>query len=338
MQIASRAWLPIPHFEDHLHNELTSFAKAKGFENCSLRTYGSFLCFDNIKDIEKNKNIFWRQLEVENPFVEKFDSIKDATKLLKNIQRNWVHLPFKCVRRGELIQSSLPYINRKPKEFPYSVPSSPIGVFTLLDEHHLFASNSTSSPFPLGEAHFVEDRINPPSRAYLKLYEVLTLMDYYKRKNDGEEAGLFHQGRKDNEKPFSYLHCIDAGASPGGWTWVLDLLGASITAIDRSPLSSPLMKKKNINFITHDAFTLPLQSFGKVDWIFSDVICYPPRLLEWVQKCLESKLCNNFVCTIKMQGKPDTSTIEEFAKIPHSRIIHLFHNKHELTWLHADFL
>ena len=54
MQIASRAWLAIPHFEAHLHNELTSFAKAKGFENCSLRTYGSFLCFDNIEDIEKN--------------------------------------------------------------------------------------------------------------------------------------------------------------------------------------------------------------------------------------------------------------------------------------------
>lgn len=340
--LGTRAWLAIPYFESHLYDELNSFVKneLEWEAEHSIKTYGKFLSVENIPTTKLQTNIFWKQLEIIDPFIAEFSSIKDAVKLLKNVQRNWVHSPYKHIRRGELIQNELPYINRKPKQFPLNIPTSPLGVFTLLDEHHLFASNTTSSPFPLGEAHFIEDKINPPSRAYLKLYEALTLMDYYKRKQDGDDAGLFNQknGHLGIEKPFLHLHCIDAGASPGGWTWVLDLLGANITAIDRSSLVPSLMIKKNINFIPHDAFTLPLQSFNKVDWVFSDVICYPPRLLEWVNKWLKAELCNNFICTIKMQGTPDISTINEFAQIPHSRIVHLFHNKHELTWFHANFL
>ncbi len=336
---AARAWLAVPTFEAHLYEELDSLIVCKnGTVRNSLKTYGNFLCLENIPPDKMQKNIFWKQLELTNPFIAEFSSIKEATTLLQSIQRNWVHAPFRCIRRGELIQSELPHIRRKPRQFPNSIPLSPIGVFTLLDEHHLFASSTTSSPFPLGKACFEEDKVSPPSRAYLKLYEALTMMDYYKRCSCGEDQGLFHQKSGNSEKPFLNLHCIDAGASPGGWTWVLDLLGGRITAIDRSPLAPHLMRKNNITFLTHDAFTIPLQSFGKVDWVFSDVVCYPPRLLEWVKQWLDSQLCSNFVCTLKMQGEPDTSTIEAFAQIPHSRIIHLFHNKHELTWLRSDFL
>jgi len=341
---SSRAWLTIPYFENHLYDELnaivTNEASFVALQS-KLKTYGHFLCLENLPPSILRKNIFWKQLELTNPFLAEFSSIKEAANLLKSIQRNWMHCPFTCIRRGELIQDSLPFINRKPKQFYCSIPTSPIGVFTLLDSNHLFASAITSSPFPLGEACFVEDKLSPPSRAYLKLYEALTLMDYYKRCACGDKSGLFGQRSEDIDgaiKPFLSLHCVDAGASPGGWTWVLDMLGANITAIDRTALAPNLMRKKNITFIAHDAFTIPLESFGKVDWVLSDVACYPPRLLEWVQKWLERDLCRNFVCTLKMQGKPDVSTIEAFASIPHSRLIHLFHNKHELTWLRSDFL
>ena len=127
--------------------------------------------------------------------------------------------------------------------------------------------------------------------------------------------------------------CIDAGACPGGWTWVLDKLGADITAIDRSELDPHLMSKENIRFIKHDAFTLKPAEFGAVDWVFSDIICYPPRLLEWVHEWLDSGLCSNFVCTIKMQGKADHETTRAFAQIPGSHIVHLTANKNELTFI-----
>ena len=67
------------------------------------------------------------------------------------------------------------------------------------------------------------------------------------------------------------------------------------------------------------------------------------ELYEWIEKWLESGLCSNFICTIKMQGETgnakenrnlaDFETPKRFAKIPGSKVIHLYHNKHELTWI-----
>jgi 23S rRNA (cytidine2498-2'-O)-methyltransferase len=187
-----------------------------------------------------------------------------------------------------------------------------MGSFVLLDERRLIASARCSSPFPNGEIAFEENKVDPPSRAYLKLYEALTL------------AGR-HPGPGDR--------CIDSGACPGGWTWVLSRLGARVTAIDRTELDPRLMKDPKVEFLKHSAFTLSPADLGKTDWLFSDVICYPEKLYEWIVAWLESGLCDNFVCTIKMQGEPDWETMARFKAIPGSRLIHLSNNKHELTWI-----
>jgi 23S rRNA (cytidine2498-2'-O)-methyltransferase len=70
-----------------------------------------------------------------------------------------------------------------------------------------------------------------------------------------------------------------------------------------------------------------------VDWLFSDVICYPDRLFKLVEKWLASGLAANFACTIKFQGATDHETARRFAAVPGSRLLHLSHNKHELTWI-----
>nr|MDP9196734.1 hypothetical protein [Pseudomonadota bacterium] len=75
------------------------------------------------------------------------------------------------------------------------------------------------------------------------------------------------------------------------------------------------------------------EDVGPVDWFCSDVICYPERLLRLVQTWRDSGLVRNFVCTIKFQGPTDHATARAFAAIPGSRLMHLHHNKHELTWI-----
>jgi 23S rRNA (cytidine2498-2'-O)-methyltransferase len=40
----------------------------------------------------------------------------------------------------------------------------------------------------------------------------------------------------------------------------------------------------------------------------------------------------NFVCTIKYQAETDWEQTLKFLEIPGSRIVHLHHNKHEVTW------
>ena len=116
-------------------------------------------------------------------------------------------------------------------------------------------------------------------------------------------------------------------------------LGAKVFAVDRAELAPSLMQNPRIKFLAHDAFTLKPQEiseqFGEVDWIFSDVICYPERLFEWILKWLDYNQNLNMICTIKMQGEIDWSLIQKFADIPQSRIIHLNYNKHELTWIHT---
>jgi 23S rRNA (cytidine2498-2'-O)-methyltransferase len=87
----------------------------------------------------------------------------------------------------------------------------------------------------------------------------------------------------------------------------------------------------------HDAFTLKPENVGATDWLCSDVICYPPALFEWIASWLEAGLAKNYVCTIKMQGAGfDKATTDRFAAIPGSRVLHLWHNRHELTWINLE--
>ena len=72
---------------------------------------------------------------------------------------------------------------------------------------------------------------------------------------------------------------------------------------------------------------------GPIDWLFSDVVCYPARLLTLVEKFLAAGTVRNFLCTIKFQGETDFATQARFAAIPGSRLMHLHVNKHELTWI-----
>jgi len=52
-----------------------------------------------------------------------------------------------------------------------------------------------------------------------------------------------------------------------------------------------------------------------------------------VERWLAAGTCRRFVCTIKFQGETDHATAARFAAIPGSQLRHLFHNKHELTWI-----
>jgi 23S rRNA (cytidine2498-2'-O)-methyltransferase len=294
---------PIADLEDHLEKELSA-------ENPQIQIdmLGPFFYTNTISQ----NQIFWAQNIWLEPIRIEFDSISEAASALKNIQRNWSPSFFTQFRRGALIQEKLPAISQKAKQFPWLLPESSMGSWTLLDAHTIIASPLCSSPFPGGLITFEEDKINPPSRAYLKLQEALVRARKWPK-----------QGEK----------CLDAGACPGGWTWVLANLGAEVIAVDRSPLDERLMENPNINFIKHDAFTLKPEDIGPVDWFFSDVICYPEKLYQWIEKWLASGLCKNFVCTIKIQGEPDFETIRRFTKIPESSVVHLCYNKHELTWM-----
>jgi 23S rRNA (cytidine2498-2'-O)-methyltransferase len=259
---------------------------------------------------------YWTRNVWRKPFIVEFASVSEAAKALRSMQRNWAPLPARLHRRTALIAEHLPPLPSKPKPFPFDLPATPMGAFTLLDENTMLASADCSSPFPNGEFEFAEDRSGPPSRAYRKLWEAFVL------------AGA---------RPGPGERCVDAGASPGGWTWALANLGAEVLAIDRAALEPRIEALPSVRTMRHDAFTVAPEDIGQVDWLCSDVICYPPVLLDWIEKWLDAGLARNFVCTIKMQGpKFDKMTTDRFAAIPGSRVLHLWHNRHELTWINLE--
>jgi 23S rRNA (cytidine2498-2'-O)-methyltransferase len=254
----------------------------------------------------------WAQNIWIRPQMLEAASIGEAAKALKAIQRNWWPYEFHLHRRTALLVDKLPKVSARPHVFGQPAPTAPLGSFTWLDEGHVLAAATCSSPFPNGEPVFVEDRETPPSRAYLKLWEALTL------------AG---------DMPGPGQTCVDLGACPGGWTWVLASLGARVISVDKAPLAPNVAAMPNVEFRQESAFGLDPSGIGPVDWLCSDVICYPERLLRLVERWLESGLARNFIFTLKFQGETDHATARTFAAIPGSRLLHLAHNKHELTWI-----
>jgi 23S rRNA (cytidine2498-2'-O)-methyltransferase len=239
-------------------------------------------------------------------------SIGDAAKRLRAIQRNWALYPHAQHRRAALIEARLPKVSAKPLAFPAPAPEAPLGSWTLIDAGTMLASARCTSPFPNGEARFVEDKLAPPSRAYLKLWEALTVLGTHPKPGE---------------------LCLDLGSSPGGWTWVLARLGARVISVDKAPLDPGIAAMPGVDMRRESAFALDPRALGPIDWLFSDVVCYPARLFRLVERWLEAGTCRRFLCTLKFQGATDHETARRFAAIPGSRLLHLHHNKHELTWL-----
>ena len=239
-------------------------------------------------------------------------SISDAAAKLRAVQRNWAVYAPRLYRRASLIQERLPTVSAKPLVFGAPAPTAPLGSWTLLDAGTLLAAARCTSPFPNGDVHFVENRSGPPSRAYLKLWEALTLIGC--RPGPGER-------------------CLDLGSSPGGWSWALQQMGANVVSVDKAGLAPGIARLPGIEHRLASAFALDPRTVGPLDWLFSDLVCYPARLLALVERWLAAATCRRFVCTVKFQGRTDHEAARRFAAIPGSQLRHLFHNKHELTWI-----
>jgi len=261
------------------------------------------------------RTVAWAQNVWLEPYEIEIGSITDAARKLRSIQRNWALCSLTLHRRAKLIQDALPHVSARPISFPSQAPAAPLGSWTLLDTHRLIASPNCTSPFPNGEVEFKEDRQGPPSRAYLKLWEALVRLGKWPR-----------QGER----------CIELGSSPGGWTYALHKLGADVISVDKAPLDPKVAALPRVSILERSAFSIEPEEVGAVDWWFCDVICYPARLFTLVSRWLAAGTCRRFVATLKFQGRTDHQTARRFAAIPGSLLVHLFHNKHELTWILAE--
>jgi len=280
------------------------------------------------------------------PDVQKrsFESISQAAEILKKAGKIWSHYPISHVRRAGLIQEKL----RTPKKFsPISFPLSPelethlrsVSVFSLLDQNQLIFCEHAENIIPGGVCEFVENKTIPPNRAYLKLWEALIYFGETPEKNNV---------------------CMDLGACPGGWTWVLQSFGSKVIAVDKAPLDKNISQLPGVYFLEQSAFALDFKNLAclnlvspsapkisqgvganlvfardqEIDLLVCDIACYPDKLLTQLLKWIESGKIKKIISTIKLQGQIDEKILEDlnnFKNIPNIKIKQLWQNKHELT-------
>lgn len=172
------------------------------------------------------------------------------------------------------------------------------------------------SRFPGGQPAISEDE-RPPSRAYLKLLEAQAHLGAW------IEAGET---------------CVDLGGSPGGWSWVALERGASVIAIDRSPLRDDLMRDPRLRFVRGDGFAY--EPDEPVDWLLCDIIAFPQRSIELLRAWTGRRRCRRFCVTIKFRGEEDYALLERCKEVLDASgaeymLRQLAHNKNEVTAMGA---
>lgn len=271
-----------------------------------LRREENFFLFEGEPQAVRWSQVTWRSVQEVS-----FASVSDGAKKLRPLARVHAYLPLQHRGRGKLLHDQLRPYKRRLVTFPdrLALPEG-VGAFTLLDdEKTAYFCRDFDRPDPLGVVSFSEDKESAPSRAYLKLWEALALR---------------------GDWPLPGENTVDLGACPGGWTWVLASLGARVLAVDRAPLDPRVAAMPGVEFRKGDAFQF-LPRGVAIDWLCSDVICAPEKLLELVRAWVKSGEARRFVCTLKFQGEASPAVVEEFAKL--GTVVHLFHNKHELTFI-----
>jgi 23S rRNA (cytidine2498-2'-O)-methyltransferase len=293
------AYLAAEGFEQQLDEELARAGVAVGLRHGRLRVSES-----RPVHAAWAANTWW---DAERITVS---SIGHAAKELRRRQRNWVSYAPEHRGRAQLIADKLPHVAARPLELGEVAPDAPLGSWTLVERDLVLAAANCSNPFPNGVPGFVEDRDGPPSRAYLKLWETFARL---------------------RRQPGPGERCLDLGAAPGGWTWLLARTGAEVLAVDRAPLAPELARLTNVSWWQRSAFALDPADIGPVDWLCSDIIAYPDRLLDLLTRWLDSGQVRNLVCTVKFRGETDHDAAARFAALPGAQLFHLSQNKHELT-------
>lgn len=253
-------------------------------------------------------------------------SVAHAARQLRERGRNWALYAPQHRGRAGLIQARLPHFEPRPLDVHDDPPAAPLGSWTLLDPLRMLVTTRGASRFPLGVPRLTEHRLTehrhaPPSRAYLKLWEATLRL-----------------GRRPGPEDW----CVDLGASPGGWTWLLRQWGTPVVAVDRAPLDEQIAADPEVAFVHASAFGLDPAALiamagqrwsrpGPPAWVAGDIACYPARLEPLIERWQALTPRPTMILTVKLQETTDHEQVRRLARRAGTWMCHLHHNKHELT-------
>ncbi len=302
-----------PEYLEPLEQELNFYKKQKLLDFKALDSDCFFVESRNNFDVTR---LIWPLQVWTNAKLLNFESIKKASSLLSKDQGPWQNLSTQRHRRAQLISSQTHSVKTRPQVL-FRDEIFLDSVWRLIDANTLVTGKHWGPRTPLRTYIFAENKEDPPSRAYLKLWELYNRIQYFPTNRN----------------------FVELGASPGGWTWVNAELNCRVWAFDKAELSKSLSKNPNIYFHKKDIFKVHpnnIQEFVEnsktLHGVFSDVIAETTRLTELARTWSDSKkeIC---VFTIKFKGSPNMEPVYKLLNdFPNSRALHLEANKNEITW------
>jgi 23S rRNA (cytidine2498-2'-O)-methyltransferase len=130
--------------------------------------------------------------------------------------------------------------------------------------------------------------------------------------------------------------CVDLGAAPGGWTYVLAERRARVIAVDPAKLRPDIAARKSVRHVQESAFTF--EPDEHIDWLFCDMAWRPLEAAALLAKWGRKRWARILVANIKL---PMTKKVEILARVKkilelegewkHVRAKQLYHDRDEIT-------
>jgi 23S rRNA (cytidine2498-2'-O)-methyltransferase len=153
-----------------------------------------------------------------------------------------------------------------------------------------------------------------PSRAAMKLLEAFSWLDR------APEPGEL---------------CVDLGAAPGGWSWVLLERRAHVLAVDPAHLARSLQGKRGLHHLRADAFTFTPDE--PVDWLLSDMAWRPLESAALLAKWARRGWARLLIANIKLPMRKKAEMLARVKEIlrdggwSNLRVRQLYHDREEVT-------
>jgi 23S rRNA (cytidine2498-2'-O)-methyltransferase len=153
-----------------------------------------------------------------------------------------------------------------------------------------------------------------PSRAAQKLLEAFAWLDRAPEPND---------------------LCVDLGASPGGWTWVLLERRARVIAVDPGALAPSVRGRRGLTHARGDAFKfVPPEP---VDWLFCDMAYRPLEVAGLLARWCRNGWARLLVANVKLPMKKKAEILLRVRDILEDggwqdvRVRQLYNDREEVT-------
>jgi 23S rRNA (cytidine2498-2'-O)-methyltransferase len=129
--------------------------------------------------------------------------------------------------------------------------------------------------------------------------------------------------------------CVDLGAAPGGWSWLLLEKRARVIAVDPARMDAQLMRNPRLRHVQGNAFDYEPEE--PVDWLFCDMAYRPLEVAQMLGRWARRRHTRLLVANFKLPMKRKVEMVERIRLLLADsgfmsiRTRQLYHDREEIT-------